>query len=70
MSTTARKRVQKKKVSQAAGAKQAARDRVVTFRVSADEAALIAKAADRAPLARYSREAVLARAQQAAKAQK
>jgi hypothetical protein len=39
-----------------------ARDRVITFRISAEEATLIQKAADRVPLARYSRDAVLARA--------
>ncbi len=46
------------------------RDQVITFRLSAEEADLIAKAADRAPLARYSRDAVLARAQQDAKGHK
>ena len=45
-----------------ARADQASRDRVITFRLSGDEAALIAKAADRIPLARYSRDAVLAKA--------
>ena len=38
------------------------RDRVITFRLSEEEAALIAKAADRVPLARYSRDAILAKA--------
>ncbi len=41
---------------------QVARDRVITFRISAEEAGLIRKAADRVPLARYSRDAVLASA--------
>ncbi len=46
---------------------QVARDRVITFRISAEEAGLIQKAADRVPLARYSRDAVLARADADAK---
>ncbi len=69
MSRTARKKVQKK-AKPAPKAAKPARDRVITFRLSADEAALIAKAADRAPLARFSRDAVLARAQQAVKGRK
>ncbi len=47
--------------------KAVARDRVITFRISAEEAGLIRKAADRVPLARYSRDAVLARASMDAK---
>ena len=48
-------------------AEPVARDRVITFRISSDEATLIQKAADRVPLARYSRDAVLARASMDAK---
>jgi hypothetical protein len=60
-----------KKAAPAADApERVARDRVITFRISAAEASLIAKAADRVPLARYSRDAVLARAGAEAKAQK
>ncbi len=67
----ARKSVRKKKAASAGrNVERAMRDQVITFRLSADEAALIAKAADRAPLARYSRDAVLACAQQAAKSRK
>ena len=62
MSRTARKKVQKKK-AQPAQKTTAARDRVITFRLSAEEASLIAKAAHREPLARYSRRAVLAHAE-------
>ena len=43
-------------------AERVGRERVITFRISAEEAAVIQKAADRVPLARYSRDAVLARA--------
>ena len=46
------------------------RHRVITFRLSQEEADLIATAADREPVARFSRRAVLARAQQAVKAKK
>ena len=38
------------------------RARVITFRLSDKEVALIQKAADRIPLARYSRDAVMAKA--------
>ena len=67
----ARKSVRKKIA--ATGAKTAERlrrDQVITFRVSSDEAAMIARAADRVPLARYSRDAVLTRAREDAKARK
>ena len=61
----ARKSVRKsaKKVTspQKSGERQP-RARVITFRISDAEVALIQKAADRVPLARYSRDAVLARA--------
>ena len=43
-------------------ADRVSRDRVITFRISEEEATLIAKASDRIPLARYSRDTVLARA--------
>ena len=43
------------------------RDQVITFRISADETALIKRAADRCPLARYSRDAVLTKAAMDAK---
>ena len=67
----ARKSVRKKKAASAGpNVERVRRDQVITFRISDDEAALIAKAADRAPLARFSRDAVLARAQQAVKAAK
>ena len=59
--TTKARKVPKKAVP--AKEERVSRDRVITFRISAQEASLIAKAADRAPLARYSRDAVLARAQ-------
>ncbi len=62
----ARKSVSKKKKT-AAKARAATRKQVITFRLSSDEAALIAKAADREPLARYSRRAVLAAAKAASK---
>ncbi len=73
MSRTARKKVQKKKAQARKTAKSApkaarpARDRVITFRLSADEAGLIARAADREPLASYSRRAVLTCAEAHAK---
>ena len=51
----------------AASGKSAPRSRVITFRITEAEAALIQKAADRVPLARYSRDAVLARAKSDAK---
>ncbi len=77
MSRTARKKVQRKKAQparktakSAPKAARAARDRVITFRLSADEASLIARAADREPLARYSRRAVLAAAEAASKPRK
>ena len=55
--------VSKKKASPAVKtAERVSRKRVITFRLSDDEAALIAKAANREPLARYSRRAVLATA--------
>ena len=38
------------------------RAKVITFRISDAESTLIQKAADRVPLARYSRDAALARA--------
>ena len=68
MSRSTRKKVQKR--AGAGKVSRPARDQVITFRISVEEAALIAKAADRAPLARFSRDAVLARAQQDAKARK
>ena len=52
----------KKPAPAAEKAERVPRDSVITFRISADEASLIAKAADRVPLARYSRDAVLAKA--------
>jgi len=63
----ARKKVQststtKKAAPAAEKAERVQRDQVITFRISAEESALIAKAADRVPLARYSRDAVLAKA--------
>ena len=66
----ARKSVSKKKKTTAAKAGAASRKRVITFRLSADEATLIAKAADREPMARYSRRAVLAAAEAAPKRKK
>ena len=62
----AAKKVTKKAVEKAAET-PVPRDRVITFRISEDEAALIAKSADRIPLARYSRDAVIARAETDAK---
>ena len=60
----ARKSVRKKKAAPATKkTARVARRQVVTFRLSDQEAALIAKAADREPLARYSRRAVLAAAE-------
>ncbi len=56
------KKATTKKAAPAKTAQEQPRDRVITFRISAQEATLIAKAADRVPLARYSRDAVLARA--------
>ena len=56
------KKQRKKGVSAQRGAEHVARNRVITFRISADEATLIQNAADRVPLARYSRDAVLAMA--------
>ena len=58
----ARKPVRKQKGGPATPKARVSRDKVVTFRISAEEADLIAKAADRVPLARYSRDAVLVRA--------
>jgi len=62
----ARKSVKSSPTKKAAPAAEKAeriqRDQVITFRLSGTEAALIAKAADRVPLARYSRDAVLAKA--------
>ena len=66
----ARKSVRKKKATQGEKTGRPKRDRVITFRISAAEASLIVKSADRVPLARYSRDATLARAQQDAKAKK
>ena len=64
--TTRNKKTTKKGTKKAAPARKPAervsRDRVITFRISGEEAGLIAKAADRIPLARYSRDAVLAKA--------
>ncbi len=63
MARKSTKQASRKKATPAkARAAQIARDRVITFRISAAEATLIQKAADRVPLARYSRDAVLARA--------
>ena len=62
------RRVAKKAVP--AKAERVSRDKVITFRISTQEAALIAKSADRVPLARYSRDAVLARAATEVKAKK
>ena len=56
------KKVTKQAVPAAEKPERVQRDQVITFRLSKDEAALIAKAADRIPLARYSRDAVLAKA--------
>ena len=63
----ARKSVIKKKATVAAKVGAASRKQVITFRLSSEEVALIATAADREPLARYSRRAVLAAAEAAAK---
>ena len=67
----ARKKVQTSTSKRAAAAAEkdarVPRDKVITFRISADEATLIVKAADRIPLARYSRDAVIARAEADAK---
>ena len=60
----------KKAVPQAEKPERVQRDRVITFRISAEEASLIAKSADRVPLARYSRDAVLARAEAEVKSKK
>ncbi len=61
------KKATKKKAALAKATQEQPRDRVITFRISSDEATLIQKAADRVPLARYSRDAVLARASMDAK---
>ncbi len=66
----ARKSVGKKKAKTVAPGTAVSRKQVITFRLSSDEAALIAKAADREPLARYSRRAVLAAAEAASKRKK
>jgi len=70
----ARKSVKSSPTKKAAPAAEAPervqRDRVITFRLSSQEAELIGKAADRVPLARYSRDAVLARAEAEVKAKK
>ncbi len=64
----ARKSVSKKKVTPAEKTDaRVSRKQVITFRISDEEAAVIGKAADRVPLARYSRDAVLARAKADAK---
>ena len=52
----------KKATSPQKSGQQQPRARVITFRISDAEVTLIQKAADRVPLARYSRDAVLARA--------
>ena len=62
------RRVAKKAVP--AKAERVSRDKVITFRISAEEATFIQKAADRVPLARYSRDAVLAAAEGATKTHK
>ena len=59
-----------KKAAVAAKVGPGSRKQVITFRLSSEEAALIAKAADREPLARYSRRAVLAVAETASKRKK
>ncbi len=67
----ARKSVRKKKgLPAATKAERVSRKQVITFRILAEEAALIAKAADREPLARYSRRAVLAAAEAASRRKK
>ena len=60
----ARKSVRKstKATKATASAQSEPRARVITFRISDAEVTLIQQAADRVPLARYSRDAVLARA--------
>ena len=65
----ARKSVRKgtKAAKALASAQPELRTRVITFRISDTEAGLIQGAADRVPLARYSRDAVLARAKSDAK---
>ena len=62
MARKSTKKATKKKAIPAKAAQDQPRDRVITFRISAEEVGLIQKAADRVPLARYSRDAVLARA--------
>ena len=62
MARKSTKKATKRKAAPAKAAAELPRDRVITFRISATEATVIAKAADRIPLARYSRDAVLARA--------
>lgn len=63
MAKTARKPPRRPAKSAPQAAESAPRHAVITFRISAEEAALIKKAADRIPLARYSRDAILSRAQ-------
>ncbi len=65
----ARKSVRKstKAAKAKASAQSEPRTRVITFRINDAEAGLIQRAADRVPLARYSRDAVLARAKSDAK---
>ena len=65
----ARKSVRKstKAAKATASAQPEPRAQVITFRISDAEAALIQSAADRVPLARYSRDAVLARVKSDAK---
>ena len=60
----ARKSVRKgtKAAKAAASSEPEPRTRVITFRISDAEVTLIQQAADRVPLARYSRDAVLAQA--------
>ena len=67
--TMTRKSVSKKARTEAKPV-ATSREQVITFRLSSDEVALIAKAADREPLARYSRRAVLAAAKAASKRKK
>ena len=65
----ARKSVRKstKAAKAPASAQPQPRTRVITFRISDGEVGLIQRAADRVPLARYSRDAVLAQAKSDAK---
>ena len=69
MSRSSSRKVQKK-ANPVANSSPPARDKVITFRISAQEAAVIQRAADREPVARYSRRAVLACAEAEAKGKK